>query len=276
MTRKRRTRFAPSPTGLLHLGHVVSALHARKMAGTGGEFLIRIEDIDGTRCIQPHIDALHADLGWLGFQSSECIRQQSQHFSEYQKVLENLKERNLLYPCFCTRSDIERDSVLDAPDGSTVYSGRCRCAGPEGRDITPVWRLNMARALDVLQEVPDWHEVGQGRIAGRAHEFGDIVLGRRDNGVSYHLCVTHDDALQGITCVTRGRDLYDATSVHRVLQELMGWPEPHYAHHPLIMDENGKKLSKRENAEGISHLRANGWSADEVLRHPLVLKAFGE
>ena len=276
MTLPPVTRFAPSPTGYLHLGHVVSALHARQTAGPSGRFLVRIEDIDTTRCTPELTEALRQDLQWLGLWPTEPVRQQSQHIGAYKAVLDHLRQRKLLYPCFCTRSEIAAAiSDRQAPDGSTVYPGTCRTGASEnGR--SPIWRLDMERALNEIHGVPSWYEVGQGRIAGRADEFGDIVLGRRDTGVSYHLCVTHDDALQGVTCVTRGQDLYAATSVHRVLQALMKWPEPDYRHHALILDEEGKKLSKRDGAEGIRVLRALGWSAQNVLQHPLVVKALGD
>ncbi|WP_225198308.1 tRNA glutamyl-Q(34) synthetase GluQRS [Gluconobacter oxydans] len=274
MTPPATTRFAPSPTGFLHLGHVVSGLYSRIVAGEAGKFLIRIEDIDTTRCTPELTQALREDLDWLGLSSDGPVRQQSRHLPEYHVVLANLRERGLLYPCFCTRREIADVATQVAPDGSLVYPGTCRHGAArekQGRD--PVWRLDMEQALDVLQEVPGWHEVGHGHVAGKADAFGDIVLARRDTGVSYHLCVTHDDALEGMTTVTRGRDLYEATSVQRVLQELMGWPEPVYAHHALILDADGQKLSKRDGAEGVRVLRQEGWTARQVLDHPLVLQA---
>ncbi|KXV45753.1 glutamyl-tRNA synthetase [Gluconobacter albidus] len=272
MTPPATTRFAPSPTGFLHLGHVVSGLYSRIMAGEGGRFLIRIEDIDTTRCTPELIAALREDLEWLGLSSDEPVRRQSRHFPEYQVVLKTLRERGLLYPCFCTRREIAEAATQTAPDGSLVYPGTCR-HGPVHVGREPVWRLDMARALDVLQGVPGWHEIWHGRVAGKADAFGDIVLARRDTGVSYHLCVTHDDALEGVTTVTRGRDLYEATSVQRVLQDLMGWPEPTYAHHALILDAEGHKLSKRDGAEGVRVLRQAGWRARQVREHPLVRQA---
>ncbi|GBR69555.1 tRNA glutamyl-Q(34) synthetase GluQRS [Gluconobacter kanchanaburiensis] len=274
MTIPVTTRFAPSPTGFLHLGHVVSGRYSRIMAGDGGKFLIRIEDIDTTRCTPALTQALREDLEWLGLSSDGPVRQQSAHLAEYQAVLANLRERGVLYPCFCTRREIADAATQVAPDGSLVYPGICRhsvARKVQGRD--PAWRLDMGRALDVLQDVPGWYEVGHGRVAGKADAFGDIVLARRDTGVSYHLCVTHDDALEGVTTVTRGRDLYEATSVQRVLQELMGWPELTYAHHALILDADGQKLSKRDGAEGVRVLRQEGWTARQVLDHPRVLQA---
>ncbi|WP_215748828.1 MULTISPECIES: tRNA glutamyl-Q(34) synthetase GluQRS [unclassified Gluconobacter] len=275
MTQFPVTRFAPSPTGFLHLGHVVSALHARASAGMDGQFLVRIEDIDTARCTSAFTDALKEDLQWLGLWPQETVRQQSRHLAEYAHVLSELRSRGLIYPCFCTRAEIAAASERCAPDGSIVYPGTClrRARSISGR--VPAWRLNMGRALDELQEVPSWYEVGEGKISGRADEFGDVVLARRDTGVSYHLCVTHDDAMQGVNYVTRGRDLYEATSIHRVLQCLMKWPEPHYRHHALIKDETGQKLSKRDGVEGIRTLRAAGWTSEQILAHPLVLEALG-
>ncbi|KXV33335.1 glutamyl-tRNA synthetase [Gluconobacter thailandicus] len=281
MTLPPVTRFAPSPTGYLHLGHVVSALHARKTAGPSGRFLVRIEDIDTTRCTPALTEALREDLQWLGLWPAESVLQQSQHMGAYAGVLDHLRQRGLLYPCFCTRSDIAAAaSGQRAPDGSAVYPGTCRTraldTGALDSGRAPAWRLDMQRALNEIHGVPSWYEAGHGRIAGRADGFGDIVLGRRDTGVSYHLCVTHDDALQGVTCITRGQDLYTATSIHRVIQTLMKWPEPEYRHHALILDESGKKLSKRDGAEGVRALRAMGWPAEDVLTHPLVVKALAD
>ncbi|GBR13352.1 tRNA glutamyl-Q(34) synthetase GluQRS [Asaia spathodeae] len=258
------TRFAPSPTGFLHLGHVASAFHARERAGTQGKFLIRIEDIDAQRCLPEFEAALLDDLAWLSFVSDGVVLRQSDHLPYYRATLERLRDQGLLYACTCSRAQVKARALGVAPDGSPVYGGRCR-----GRTQAPgqphVWRLDMAAALSRLGGSPSWREIGQGAVAGRAASFGDVVLGRRDNGVSYHLCVTCDDARQGITLVTRGADLFEATSVHRVLQELLGFPEPLYAHHGLLLDEAGCKLSKRDGAESLRALRAKGLTAPELI-----------
>lgn len=256
------TRFAPSPTGYLHLGHVISALHARDHAGPGG-YRVRIEDIDPVRCLPLYTQALLEDLEWLGLMSPYPIRRQSEHFPSYHASLGLLRERGLLYPCGCTRQEVADASHGYAPDGSRIYPGTCREHGPPaGRPL--VWRLHMDRALAEIGGEPGWAETGGDRIRSQAGSFGDVILARRDTGVSYHLCVTHDDALEGIDLVTRGMDLFPATSVHRVLQKLLGCPEPVYAHHPLVLGTDGRKLSKRTGAESIRGLRAQGLSARNV------------
>lgn len=281
-------RFAPSPTGFLHLGHVVSALFGQASAGEDGAFYVRIEDIDRVRCTQTNTDALIEDLRWLGLEGSAPMRKQSEHFPDYERVLETLRQRGLLYACTCTRREISAHATHKAPDGSWVYPGTCRHRRlqetlQETINHPVAWRLDMTRALEEIGGEPIWTEIGAcagpGRKKAQAAAFGDVVLGRREEGVSYHLCVTHDDALQKITCVSRGMDLYAATSVHRVLQELMGWPAPLYAHHALLLDATGRKLSKRDGVEGVRHLREAGWTAEQVRRHPLVeaalQKSFG-
>ncbi|WP_025823431.1 tRNA glutamyl-Q(34) synthetase GluQRS [Asaia astilbis] len=273
------TRFAPSPTGFLHFGHVVSACHARDLAGDAGKFLIRIEDIDPQRCLPRFETALLEDLDWLGVKSDAPIVRQSAELPFYHSILDRLRNENLVYPCTCSRTQVQAHAKGTAPDGSAVYGGSCR-----GKSFEPdrphVWRLDMAEALKRLGGGPSWREFSGRTIVNRAAEFGDVVLGRRDNGVSYHLCVTCDDARQGVTHVTRGADLFEATSVHRVLQELLGFPQPLYSHHALALDASGQKLSKRDGAESLRALRENGHTAAglmararEVLQSRMIIPA---
>lgn len=229
-----------------------------------GKFLIRIENIDPQRCLPRFEQALLDDLGWLGFVSDEAIMKQSEHIPFYRAALDRLRQERLVYACSCSRAQVQANAQGQAPDGSPVYGGACRGARLDPQQ-PHVWRLDMDKALRRLGMSPSWREASGLRISGRAEQFGDVVLGRRDNGVSYHLCVTCDDARQGITLVTRGADLFEATSVHRVLQELLGFPEPLYAHHGLICDETGRKLSKRDGAESLRALREKGLTALELI-----------
>lgn len=257
------TRFAPSPTGRLHLGNVAAALFADRHArAAGGRFLVRIEDIDTVRCRPEHAAAILDDLAWLGLQPDGPVRVQSGHFDDYRAALRSLGQRGLLYPCFCTRRDIALAATAShGPDG-VVYPGTCRRLPPEAvrRRLEAgephAMRLDMARAVARTGKL-SFREAGR-RIACDPLRFGDVVLGRRDAPASYHLCVTHDDAVQGVTLVTRGEDLRDATDIHRVLQALMGWPEPGYLHHPMLTDAAGRRLAKRDAAAGIAALRDAG------------------
>lgn len=271
------TRFAPSPTGYLHLGHVYAAWQAwQRGHGTGGRFLLRIEDIDITRC-QPHYTAAIAqDLDWLEMPWDGRVRVQSEHFPDYAEVLQNLKQRELLYPCFCTRADIRREvahsvGAPHAPDGMPVYPGVCRDLSPQVRSERlaagdpPAWRLDMHRAMAQLSHPLRFYEEAGGWVTCHPDRFGDVVLARKDVPTSYHVCVTHDDALQGVTLVTRGVDLRPVTDLHRLLQVLMGWPMPQYAHHALLMDAAGRKLSKRDGVPPIRELRAAGLSPRDVM-----------
>ncbi len=272
------TRFAPSPTGYLHLGHAYSALFAWRRARTaGGRFLLRIEDIDPTRCRAEFTPAIEEDLAWLGLDWDGCVRTQSAHLPEYRAVLDTLSARGLLYPCFCTRADIQReiaDSVAapHAPDGSLVYPGTCRhvTEAERSRRIDAgerhALRLDMARALRCVGGELTFEEIGEGTVICRPERFGDVVLARKDAPASYHLCVTHDDAVQGVTLVTRGEDLKSATDLHRLLQALMGWPAPRYEHHGLLMDAAGRRLAKRDHAMTVRALRERNGAPDEVRR----------
>ncbi len=269
------TRFAPSPTGPLHLGHAFAARFAWERARAGaGRFLIRIEDIDAGRCRPEYAEAALADLAWLGFPSEGEILVQSARLPHYAAALARLREAGLLYPCFCSRADVQREiagaaAAPHGPDGSPRYPGTCRALAAGERQarldagLPHSWRLDMAAAL---RRVPPltYREAGERHLADPSG-FGDVVLGRRDAPASYHLCATLDDAAQGVTLVTRGEDLRPAASLHRLLQALLGWPEPEYAHHPLICGLDGARLSKRNGAVAIAALREAGFTPGQVL-----------
>jgi glutamyl-Q tRNA(Asp) synthetase len=272
-----RTRFAPSPTGPLHLGHAFSALTAWDMAQAhGGAFLLRIEDIDTARC-RPEWEAqIYDDLNWLGIVWPIPVMRQSERMPSYRAALDRLAELGVLYPCRCTRGDLR--AALSAPqegaagpDGP-VYPGTCR--GRRMADAGPAdaLRLDMSRALK-LAGTPVWHEIKDSPgFLRTAHEedllrdTGDIVLARRDIGTSYHLAVTVDDAAQGITCVIRGEDLATATPIHVILQRLLGLPTPDYHHHHLIRDASGRRLAKRDDARAIALYRAEGATPADLRR----------
>ena len=268
------TRFAPSPTGYLHTGHAFSALLAWHRARTaGGRFLLRLEDIDPVRCRLEFATAVLEDLAWLGLDWDGDVRVQSEHLDDYAAVLDSLRARGLLYPCFCSRADIQRRVIAAAPhgpDGGLVYPGTCRAlsdAERAARIAQPhALRLDMARAL-ILGLT--FEEESEGTILADPSGFGDVVLARKDTPTSYHLCVTHDDALQGVTLVTRGEDLKPATHLHRLLQALMGWPTPVYAHHRLLTDVSGRRLAKRDRAMTLREMRAAGVRPDELRRRLL-------
>ena len=268
------TRFAPSPTGYLHIGHAFSALIAwRRAREAGGRFLLRLEDIDPIRCRPEFATAISQDLEWLGLDWDGPVRVQSEHLNEYAAVLNKLRARGLLYPCFCSRADIQRQVIAAAPhgpDGGPLYPGTCRGLSANERaaraDQPHALRLDMARALI---EGLTFEEESDGCVAAEPAGFGDVVLARKDAPSGYHLCVTHDDALQGVTLVTRGEDLKHSTHLHRLLQALMGWPTPVYAHHRLLTDASGRRLAKRDQAVTLRSLRETGVPADDV-RHRLL------
>ena len=268
------TRFAPSPTGYLHIGHAFSALTAwRRAREAGGRFLLRLEDIDPIRCRPEFATAIMQDLEWLGLDWDGPVRVQSEHLNEYAAVLDNLRARGLLYPCFCSRADIQRHVIAAAPhgpDGEALYPGTCRGLSPNERaaraDQPHALRLDMAQAL---VEGLTFEEESDGSVVADPTRFGDAVLARKDAPSSYHLCVTHDDALQAVTLVTRGEDLKHATHLHRLLQALMGWPTPAYAHHRLLTDASGRRFAKRDRALTLRALREMGVPAD-VVRHRLL------
>jgi glutamyl-Q tRNA(Asp) synthetase len=269
------TRFAPSPTGLLHLGHARAACFAASLAeAAAGRFLLRLEDIDATRCRPEYAAAIEADLAWLGLDWERPVRVQSRHMPEYRAALDRLAARGLVYPCFCTRAEIHREIAAaghapHGPDGA-LYPGMCRRLTPTERAARidagepHAIRLDMTAALAVAPADLSFHELGEGRLRCDPAQFGDAVLARKEVPASYHLCVTHDDALQGVTLVTRGVDLKPATHLHRLLQALLGWPEPAYAHHGLITGPDGRRLAKRDQAPTLQALREACRSPAEV------------
>jgi glutamyl-Q tRNA(Asp) synthetase len=281
---RRVFRFAPSPTGYLHLGHALSALLNFEMArAAGGRHLLRIEDTDTTRCRPEFERAIYEDLAWLGIDWEEPVRRQSEHFGEYRKTLERLEREGLLYPAFESRAEIarlvaEREASGVAwprdPDGAPLYPGTARelSSGDRVRRRASepfALRLDMRGAIARVSHPLTWTETSDGhehQIPATPERWGDVVLSRKDTEASYHLAVVLDDALQGVTHVVRGRDLYEATSVHRLLQELLGLPAPIYHHHRLVLDADGKKLSKRDQSTTLHDLRAAGWTPADVRR----------
>jgi glutamyl-Q tRNA(Asp) synthetase len=268
------TRFAPSPTGYLHLGHARSAWEGWRAArAAGGRFLLRIEDIDRGRCRPAFEAAICEDLAWLGLDWDGEVRRQSEHFADYRAALARLDGDGLLYPCFCTRKDIQAEIARagGAPQGDDgpVYPGTCRRLSIGERADRIAAGAGYALRLDVGAALArtgalDWDENGR-RIAAQPALLGDAVLGRKDVPASYHLAVTVDDALQGVTLVTRGVDLFAATHIHRLLQALLDLPTPAYRHHPLLTDAAGRRLAKRDRALTLRAMRAAGMTAAEVL-----------
>ncbi len=279
-------RFAPSPNGYLHLGHAYSAmLNAQMAAEAGGRLLLRIEDIDATRCRPEYEAAIFEDLRWLGLAWEEPVRRQSEHLDAYADALARLAARGLIYPSFESRAEIaalvaagEREGPWPCdPDGAPLYPGTAKVLTPQERDRRMAagdpyaLRLDMVAALAALGGAAlAWTENGAGpagetgRVPAHPSRWGDVVLARKDIPTSYHLSVVVDDALQGITHVVRGRDLFAATGLHRLLQILLVLPEPIYHHHRLILDGEGRKLSKSTRATGLRELRAGGASPADI------------
>lgn len=267
------TRFAPSPTGHLHLGHAHSALFAARAAGPQGRFLLRVEDIDRTRCRPDYTTALLEDLAWLGLTWEEPVRHQSAHLDDYGTALGRLEDMGLLYPCFCTRKDIQREigDIHRAPHGpdGPLYPGTCRALPPaqaqerQASGAAYALRLNMAEALRRTGPLT-WHDHGAGPQTARPDMFGDVVLARKDTPTSYHLSVTLDDHLQDITLVTRGQDLFEATHIHRLLQALLDLDTPAYHHHGLLTGPDGKRYAKRDKSLTLRALREAGKTPQEV------------
>jgi glutamyl-Q tRNA(Asp) synthetase len=269
------TRFAPSPTGYLHLGHAASAVFAARNAGDDGRFLLRIEDIDQTRARPEYIEAIYEDLAWLGLTWETPVRVQSAHFDDYQKVLDRLADRDLLYPCFCTRKDIQAEiarigNAPHGPDGA-LYPGTCRhlSASERAERIAAgesyALRLDMGRAMKQGGKRLYWHDRAAGRQVATPEIFGDVVLARKDTPTSYHVSVTLDDHLQEISLVTRGEDLFFASHLHRLLQELLGYNIPEYHHHKLLTGPDGKRFAKRDKSETLRSMRKAGVSVADIL-----------
>jgi len=285
------SRFAPSPTGRLHLGHAFSALAAHDLARSaggaaggagggagGGRFLLRIEDIDRTRCRPEHVAGIVEDLRWLGLDWDGDVVFQSQRLPLYAAALERLKAAGLAYPCFCTRARIAAEIAASAtaphgpegprdrmagPDGGPLYPGLCRALDDAGRAAriaageAHAWRLDMARATALAGPLA-WNDARAGTVAAAPGIHGDVVLARKDAPTSYHLAVTVDDAAQGVTDVVRGADLFAATHVHRLLQALLDLPTPAYHHHALLTGANGERLAKRAGSPTLAAMRADG------------------
>ena len=271
------SRFAPSPNGRLHLGHAFSALVAYHLAADfGGRFILRIEDIDTSRARPEFEQAIYDDLAWLGLKWDTPVRRQSEHFSEYEAALAALRQRGLVYPCFCTRKEIAKEvarahAAPHGPEGP-LYPGTCRALTHKEAEAriaageSHCLRLNTGKAASDVAAPLTWHDFHAGEVTARPEELGDVVLARKDIPTSYHLSVVLDDALEGITVVARGEDLFHATHIHRLLQALLDLPTPAYHHHAIIRDEEGERMAKRIGSTSLADLRAAGWSRLDVLR----------
>ncbi len=278
-------RFAPSPNGYLHLGHALSAILNHEAAlKSGGRFLLRIEDIDATRCRPEYEAAIYQDLAWLGLAWEEPVRRQSDHLDDYHAAIERLSRAGLLFPAFESRSELARLVAARErttpwprdPDGAPLYAGEAKKLTPAERqrliDLGAPFalRLDLNAALGRPSRPLTWQEGGHGPagetglIAARPESWGDVILARKETPTSYHLSVVIDDALQGITHVVRGEDLFWSTSVHRLLQELLGLPAPLYHHHRLVRDADGRKLAKSTHSTALRELRAAGVTPAEV------------
>jgi glutamyl-Q tRNA(Asp) synthetase len=255
------TRFAPSPTGRLHLGHAFSAVlghaEARK---SGGRFLLRIEDLDQGRSRSEFVDAIIEDLCWLGLEWDEPVVVQSKRTNAYEAALDVLRNRGLIYACFCTRADIVQSLTAPHGDAATSYPRTCRAVpdDPERRVTTPhCWRLDSTKALQAVS-LPSWTETDGESFHAREEQIGDAILARKDAPASYHLSCVVDDAASGVTMVVRGADLRPSTPIQRLLQVLLGLPEPAYLHHQLITHDGGRRLAKRDLAPTLAAMREAG------------------
>lgn len=264
------TRFAPSPTGYLHLGHVYSALRCQELVKGRGECLLRFEDIDFTRVRNEFYEATIEDLRWLGMEFLVEPWRQIDRMERYKQALEDLISKELVYPCYCTRKDLVAEQDLSAPQGEQlqVYSGKCRNLSPlqrEAKGDTPFsWRLNAEKVSQLVGEL-SFTDSQKGSKKVDPSLLGDVIVARKDIQTSYHIAVVVDDAEQGVTDIVRGEDLYDSTHVHRLLQAVWGYPEPQYHHHRLVCDKHGKRLAKRHDALSVRAMRESGMSQDEVI-----------
>lgn len=265
-------RFAPSPNGYLHLGHARSALLNADMAqDAGGRLLLRIEDIDATRCRPEFEQAIYEDLDWLGVAWEAPARRQSEHMDAYRDALDRLDAMGLIYPAYESRSEIARmvaargpDWPID-PDGAPIYPGAAKPADEVTSASSAPYALRLDMTAAIARVGPlDWTEHGEGLVRARTQDWGDVILARKETPTSYHLSVVIDDALQNVTHVVRGRDLYWSTSVHRLLQALLDLPRPAYRHHDLVLDADGEKLSKSTGATALRDLRAQGVSPAHI------------
>jgi glutamyl-Q tRNA(Asp) synthetase len=266
-------RFAPSPNGELHLGHAYSALFTDRAARRGqGVFLLRIEDIDVLRCTAQLADLLIEDLSWLGLRWPAPVRFQSRHLNDYSAALARLTEMELLYPCFCSRRTIAASESPADPDGNPLYPGTCRrlCAAERQDRIAAgesfSLRIDIEEACRPLAAPLFFDDLAVSRIRADPRRWGDVILARKDIGTSYHIAVVVDDAIQAVTHITRGMDLFEATHIHRLLQELLDLPVPVYHHHQLITGADGRKLSKSFRDQSLRSLRAAGVSAGGIRR----------
>lgn len=268
------TRFAPSPSGPLHVGHLLAALQARRLADAhSGSCLLRVEDIDQRAQHPEYLELMYEDLRWLGLHFDGEIMVQTRRFDVYRQTLQKLRSMGLLYPCFCTRTEI-RNQVAEmgrAPHATLgyLYPGTCRDLPPDlveqklAAGVPHTWRLDMKRVQDLIG-CPTWHDMLRGTQRCVPTTYGDVVLARKDFPASYHLAVVVDDAAQGVTHVTRGADLFDSTHIHRALQGVLGLPVPLYCHHSLLRDNAGKRLAKRDGARSIASLRESGYTPAQI------------
>ena len=262
------TRFAPSPSGRLHLGHAYSAAIGRARAlGGRGKFRLRIEDLDQTRCRPEFVAGIYEDLRWLGLDWDDPVLVQSERTDAYEDALEDLKARGVVFACFCTRADIAQSLTAPHGDAATSYPGTCRALpdDPDRRATTPhCWRLNSGKALE-LAGLPSWREDNGSTFSAAERDIGDAILARKDAPASYHLSCVVDDAASGVTMVVRGADLRPSTPIQRLLQQLLGLPEPTYLHHPLVTHEDGRRLAKRDLAPTLAAMRESGVDGPQLV-----------